>query len=378
MKARRIAYFGSSTAVDGGSELCLLRMARRFNDDFKVTLFLPDDGPLFRAAASCGIDCINLEFLRLRKHRGLDWMRWWASVRRARERLAMECRERGVQLIHFNDFIDLPFYTVVRELDLPSLAHLRLIVQNPLARHVYLNRVGRAGSWVIPVSGAVRRAMLGEHCSIPHRVIHDPAPDSSIFHPKEKIQPNTPFRLVLVSKLLENKGHLHFCRIAGELEERAPGRFAFTLVAPPSPGREDYEREIRTLFGNLPADRARFIPGASHGELGGILRGSDLLLHLPDMEDSFPGVVLEAMACGVPVLAHRVGGIPEQLSDGEAGLLIRQGDEASAVREVLALADDAAKWKKYAEWGIKKVSTDFSAETHFALLQKLYEERLRR
>lgn len=378
MTRPHIAYFGSSTAVDGGSELCLLRMARRFNEDFKVTLFLPDDGPLFRAAASSGIDCINLEFLRLRRHHGLDWMRWWASVRRARERLAMECRERGVQLIHFNDFIDLPFYTVARELDLPSLAHLRLILQNPIARSVYRNRVRRSGAMVIPVSNAVRRAMLGENSSVPHQVIHDPAPDPSFFHPREMNQPNTPFRLVLVSKLLENKGHLHFCRIARELEERAPGRFAFTLVAPPSPGREDYEREVRGLFDRLPADRARFIPGASHGELGDILRDSDLLLHLPDTEDSFPGVVLEAMACGAPVLAHRVGGIPEQLAEGEAGLLIPQGDEASAVREVLALADDAAKWRMYAERGIKKVSTDFSAETHFAFLRNLYEDRLRR
>lgn len=378
MTRPHIAYFGSSTAVDGGSELCLLRMARRFNEDFKVTLFLPDDGPLFRAAASSGIDCINLEFLRLRRHHGLNWLRWAASVRRARERLATECRERGVQLIHFNDFIDLPFYTVAREIEVPSLAHLRLIIQNPLVRRVYRNRVWRSGAWVIPVSEAVREAMLGEDSPLPHRVIHDPAPDPACFYPHESVLPHTPFRLVLVSKLLENKGHFHFCRIARELEERAPARFAFTLVAPPSPGREDYEREVRGLFDRLPADRARFISGASHAELGDILRDSDLLLHLPDTEDSFPGVILEAMACGVPVLAHRVGGIPEQLSDGEAGLLIGQGDEASAVREVLALADDTARWRMYAERGIKKVSTDFSAETHFALLRNLYEERLRR
>lgn len=290
----------------------------------------------------------------------------------------MECQARGVQLIHFNDFIDLPFYTVAREIDLPSLAHLRLIVGNMAATSLYRIQVRRSRTTVIPVSNAVRSAMLGANSNLPHRVIHDPAPDPACFYPRESDRPHTPFRLVLVSKLLENKGHLHFCRIARELEEREPGRFAFTLVAPPSPGREDYEQAVRRLFEKLPADRARFIPGASHGELGDLLRGSDLLLHLPDTEDSFPGVVLEAMACGVPVLAHRVGGIPEQLGDGEAGLLVPQGDEASAIREVLALTDDAAKWSKYAEKGIKKVSTDFSAETHFALLRDLYEERLRR
>jgi glycosyltransferase involved in cell wall biosynthesis len=50
-------------------------------------------------------------------------------------------------------------------------------------------------------------------------------------------------------------------------------------------------------------------------------RASDLYVHVAKAE-TFPNTVLEAMACGVPVIASNVGGIPEQVDDGITGLLI--------------------------------------------------------
>jgi glycosyltransferase involved in cell wall biosynthesis len=56
---------------------------------------------------------------------------------------------------------------------------------------------------------------------------------------------------------------------------------------------------------------------------------------LPSRYENFPVVLLEAMACGVPVVATRVGGIPELVTDGVEGLLVPAGD-APALREALA------------------------------------------
>ena len=64
----------------------------------------------------------------------------------------------------------------------------------------------------------------------------------------------------------------------------------------------------------------------------GILAAADLLL-LPSDEESFGLAALEAMACGVPVLAFRVGGLPEVVADGEGGFLLPPGNwEAMAER----------------------------------------------
>jgi glycosyltransferase involved in cell wall biosynthesis len=56
---------------------------------------------------------------------------------------------------------------------------------------------------------------------------------------------------------------------------------------------------------------------------------------LPSRYENFPLVLLEAMACGVPVVATRVGGIPELVTDGVEGLLV-PAEDAPALREALA------------------------------------------
>lgn len=74
-----------------------------------------------------------------------------------------------------------------------------------------------------------------------------------------------------------------------------------------------------------------------------ILRGSDLFL-LPSEQESFGLAALEAMACGVPVIASRIGGVPEVVVDGETGFLEPVGAlEQMTQRAIAVLRDDALR-----------------------------------
>src|SRR6202035_4623710 len=64
------------------------------------------------------------------------------------------------------------------------------------------------------------------------------------------------------------------------------------------------------------------------------------LLCLPTHRDAVPWVVLEAMACGTPVLATRVGGIPDLVEDGRAGMLLPHGDPRALAQGLQALLAD--------------------------------------
>jgi glycosyltransferase involved in cell wall biosynthesis len=68
------------------------------------------------------------------------------------------------------------------------------------------------------------------------------------------------------------------------------------------------------------------------------------LFALPSFTEGLPITLLETMQCGTPIVASRVGGIPELLDGGQAGLLIEPGDAAgltAAIRHVVDAADDA-------------------------------------
>jgi glycosyltransferase involved in cell wall biosynthesis len=84
----------------------------------------------------------------------------------------------------------------------------------------------------------------------------------------------------------------------------------------------------------------------------------DLFL-LPSEQESFGLAALEAMACGVPVIASRVGGLPELVEDGASGYLLPLRDvDAMSARAIEILSTPALHAKLQA--GARKRAEDFS------------------
>ena len=65
-------------------------------------------------------------------------------------------------------------------------------------------------------------------------------------------------------------------------------------------------------------------------------------LALPSVQENAPMVVIEAMAAGAPVVATRVGGVPDLVVEGETGYIVPAGDDAALAERLLALLGDAA------------------------------------
>ncbi len=120
----------------------------------------------------------------------------------------------------------------------------------------------------------------------------------------------------------------------------------------------------------------RFVPfQADSSTLADYYRAADVYLHAARVE-SFGNVLLEARACGAPVVATAVGGIPEQVRALEGawlpgnlqphdaasatGVLVRPSDPAAFASGVRALLDDEALRARLAESGLRHVQSDFT------------------
>jgi glycogen synthase len=80
----------------------------------------------------------------------------------------------------------------------------------------------------------------------------------------------------------------------------------------------------------------------------------------PSIYEPFGLINLEAMACGTPVVASRVGGIPEVVVDGETGRLVPPGDEAALARALRDALADPARARRMGEAGRRRVEAHFS------------------
>ncbi len=99
---------------------------------------------------------------------------------------------------------------------------------------------------------------------------------------------------------------------------------------------------------DAPAERIgaaeiRFVPFTTDNRrLTDFYQAADLYIHAA-RADTFPTSVLEALACGTPVVATAVGGIPEQVREGETGLLAPVGDAGAMAEAISALLDDPVR-----------------------------------
>ena len=85
-------------------------------------------------------------------------------------------------------------------------------------------------------------------------------------------------------------------------------------------------------------------------------------------------VLLEAMACGVPVVGSNVGGIPDIIKHGETGLLAAEKDPEDLADKILKLLDDKRLRKRVIENGLKLVRENFSWDVIAEKFLQVYKE----
>jgi glycosyltransferase involved in cell wall biosynthesis len=115
--------------------------------------------------------------------------------------------------------------------------------------------------------------------------------------------------------------------------------------------------------------------GASDPELLALYQQADVLC-LPTYGDTNPWVVLEAMACGTPVVSTPVGAIPELLGDGRAGVIVPLGNRRALGEALGALLGDEHRRKQLGQVGRALCEQRYDARRQFALLAERMRELL--
>lgn len=136
------------------------------------------------------------------------------------------------------------------------------------------------------------------------------------------------------------------------------------------PGRVD---EIHAIGRDRLGDRVTFLGQRSDPER--IFAAADLVVHTPRLE-AFGLVVVQAMACGVAVVAARVGGLPEIVIEGETGLLAPHQDPIGTAPLIRSVLDAAPRRAELAEAALRRARDEYPADRFAARHRALYESLL--
>ena len=205
--------------------------------------------------------------------------------------------------------------------------------------------------------------------------------DLTAFSPQGPVAPRTPGRLRVLSigRLVERKGVDTLVRALAELRAVRPLGPDVELVVAGGPdvaGLDDDPevRRLRELAGALGvADRVRFVGRVGRDDVPALMRSADVVACVPWYEP-FGIVPLEAMACGVPVVAAAVGGMLDSVVDGVTGVHVPPR-EPHAVASVLAdLLPDEARRHELGAAGAAHVAAGFGWARVAELTEAVYRD----
>jgi glycosyltransferase involved in cell wall biosynthesis len=234
----------------------------------------------------------------------------------------------------------------------------------------------RLADCIIANSSAVREWLMKEGLSrydirvIPNGIAV-PAPrrpdEPSIIRAEFNIDPSSPL-IAVVGRLVRTKGLEFFLEAASAVASRFPSvRFLVVGEANVEPAyRRELEERAKSL--NL-MGRLLFI--GQRNDVPQIMREIDVSV-LPSLSESFSNSLLESMANGLPVVATKVGGNPEVVTDGENGILVAPRDAGALSGAMIRLLESPDLARRFGAAAREKVVKEYSLDCLLRRTEDLY------
>jgi glycosyltransferase involved in cell wall biosynthesis len=267
--------------------------------------------------------------------------------------LARIIKEQKIDIVHCQRHKPTFYGTLAAYLageDVKVISHVRGLNRTRTFRRRLLNRLlFKRIARIIAVSNGVREDIVKSNSiAIREKVVTvynginvEPFLDSGLAREQARIRLDLPpkqgFVYGTVGRLVETKGQKVLLRAFATVFERYPDSWLIFAGA----GR--LESKLRGLATDLDIhERVVFLGFRS--DIPEILKAYDVFV-LPSIAEGLPGALLEAMAAGIPVIASRVGGVPEILNSPDLGVMVSPSavDELSMAMKQLRSMDEIGR-----------------------------------
>jgi len=349
MAKLRLDYVDTERFWRGGQEQLFSLMKGMKEAGHVVCLAAPASAPLKDRAAAIGIETFGF-----RQRSEFSPIALW--------RMTSILRSRPFDVVHFNTPKSIIVGAIASWLNRVPVRISSRRVNFPLRSRLSAFKYNLLQDGIITVSDTIRGTLLTAGIN-PElvTVIYEGVDLAWIdeLTPVETLKRPGEILVGMVAHLSREKGHSTLLRAASTLKDRFP-ETRYVLV-----GDGDLRSELDSLTKALGIDsQVRFTGFRSDCEA--LMKQLDLFC-LPSLSEGLSSAILAAMASSLPVVATRVGGIPELVIDEQTGLLVQPNDPDALAQALERLLSSSELRRLYGSEGRRRV------EAHFTISRKLDE-----
>lgn len=200
------------------------------------------------------------------------------------------------------------------------------------------------------------------------------------FEAHSKREPRAGFSLLFVGTIYPLKGLLPFVEVLPIVQRNIGKMLRLRVIGPfgRGPQAKAYVKLVQTRAKELGVTGSVEWMGVQTAEEVAATLGVSDVLVLPSFEENLPMCIAEAMAAGVPVVASRVGGIPDLVEHNETGLLVRPGESGELAEALCTLLTNPELAKRLAAAAQSKALSNYAPSKVAAKTLAVYESILQR
>lgn len=387
---KTVLYVHANNSDIGGADYCLFKLASQLDETlFRPVVCLARETPVLELYKAAGITTHVIDMERIKKNLNPFYLmtlaaKFFPTVNRIRTII----RKENVDVVHGNDLLDI--YGPVAALfeGKPSTQYVRWILESPFwLKRLIAGLVYRLNHRVMTVSQGVARAMFSKDGGVLPNVVtcYDWIDMDAVGHTgsggnlrRELGVPADALLIGCVGRLEHWKGQDVFVRSAEKvLKERPDAYFLLVGGAVEGRGRESFDRFLKTLASGLGLS-GRMIFTGHRTDIRNVMEALDVFVHASRTPDPLPGVVMEAMDCGIPVIGAHAGGVPEEVADGQTGYLYEPGNPEAMARAIIRLLSVPGRSKEMGENGRTRVRTLFEKNARCRDIEAVYRSMMDR
>lgn len=192
----------------------------------------------------------------------------------------------------------------------------------------------------------------------------------------EVIEKYMPFKgseklLLYVGRISRKKGVLDLVKSLAKIVENYPN----VILALAGREEERYADEVRKLIRELRLDKhVVFLGPIPNKDVIHLMRACSLFVYSSIGGEGIPRAILEAMACGKPIVATRVSGVPEAVKNGETGYAVEVGDHEEFSERVLRILKDEQLMDRMGKNARTLIEREFNYKSIIPKLAQVMEE----